>query len=241
MWVSGPIGWTRKNTHDVSLLNVERRDMTAAEGQRIHSIKPKRVIGLVGGIGSGKSRVAEELRKCGAAVISGDRLGHEALRQAEIKERVVQQWGGTILDAAREVDRKRLGAIVFADANQRRLLETIVFPWIEKGIGEEIALARKNESVKFIVLDAAILLEAGWSRFCDRVLFVDAPREVRLQRLAGQRGWNEKEVTARENAQMPLAEKKSRADAIIDNSGTPEELTRQVEDLLHEWGIAERG
>lgn len=193
---------------------------------------PKPVLGLIGGIGSGKSVVAEELARRGAKIVSGDRLGHEALRQPDIRERVVARWGREVLDAAGEIDRRKVGAIVFGDEQERRALQTMVFPYIEAGIRREIETAMNDPAVKLVVLDAAIMLEAGWNKVCDRIVYVDSPRELRLERLARQRGWSEKEVTAREHAQMDLTEKKARADVVLDNSGTREQTARQVEDLL---------
>jgi dephospho-CoA kinase len=191
----------------------------------------KPVIGLIGGMGSGKSLVAAELARRGARVISGDRLGHEALKQPDVRARVVERWGPAVLDERGEVDRRKLGAIVFANERERQALEALVFPTIERGICEAIGAARSDPEVKLVVLDAAIMVEAGWDRACDRLVFVDAPHAARLRQLADQRGWSAKEVEARENAQMPLAKKKERADFVLDNSGTPEQLARQVEDL----------
>ena len=141
-----------------------------------------------------------------------------------------------MLDEKGEINRRRLGARVFADPAELRALEAMVFPWIERRLREEIDAAA-NERVPLIVLDAAVMLEAGWDKVCDRILYVHTPREERLRRLAKQRGWTAKEVAARERAQLPLTEKVSRADHAIDNSGTPEELVRQVERLLLGWGI----
>ena len=205
---------------------------------RIENEKP--VIGLIGGMGSGKSRTAEEFAKHGARVISGDTFGHEALRQPEIKQEVVQRWGEKILDEKGDVDRRKVGAIVFADSRERKVLEVFVFPWIERRIGEEIARAQSDPSVKFVVLDAAIMLEAGWAEACDRLVFVDAPREQRLQRLADERDWSAQEVEKREESQWPLSEKQKRAAWILDNSGSPEELSRQVQELLGQWRITDR-
>ena len=87
-------------------------------------------------------------------------------------------------------------------------------------------------ALPFIVVDAAIMLEAGWNRHCDCVVYVHAPRSLRLHRLAGQRGWSEKEVQARESAQLPLTEKVTRADFVVDNSGSSEQLDEQVRRLL---------
>jgi len=196
------------------------------------------VIGLIGGIGSGKSRVAEAFARHGAYVISGDQLGHEALRQPEIIERVVRQFGRGVLNEQGKVNRRRVGALVFADPAQRRALEEMVFPWIERRFAEEIALARGRANVALIVFDAAILLEAGWNKRCNWVVYVHAPRDVRLARLAGQRGWSAKEVAARENAQMSLTEKVTRADYVVDNSGPAEQLESQIVNLLRQWGLA---
>jgi dephospho-CoA kinase len=195
-------------------------------------MKRKPVLGLIGGIGSGKSRVATEFVRHGARIISGDQFGHEALRQPAIREQVVRRWGEQLLDAQGEIDRPKLGAIVFADPVQLRFLETLSFPWIERRMDEEIARARADPSVALVVVDAAILLEAGWDHRCDRLVFVDAPPELRWQRLQRQRGWTEKEVRARESAQMSLTEKAARADYVVDNSGSSEQMAVQVCDLV---------
>src|SRR6266496_904490 len=96
----------------------------------------KPVIGLIGGIGSGKSRVAAEFARRGARVIAGDQLGHEALRQPDVKARIVERWGPGVLDTSGEVERRKVAAIVFADPAELRALEAIVFPWIERRIAE---------------------------------------------------------------------------------------------------------
>jgi dephospho-CoA kinase len=197
----------------------------------------KPVIGLLGGIGSGKSLVAAELARHGGRIVSGDQAGHEALRQPDIKEQVVQRWGKEVLDEHGEVVRRKVGAIVFADPGERKALEEMVFPYIGTRLREQIEAARREEGVKFIVLDAAIMLEAGWNNVCDRLVYIDVPRAVRLERLARQRGWSEKEVAEREAAQLSLEEKRRRADAILDNSGAPEATARQVQELLARWGI----
>jgi dephospho-CoA kinase len=197
----------------------------------------KLVVGLIGGIGSGKSRAAGLLAEHGARVIAADAFGHEALRQPDIKERVVEHWSPDVLDERGEIDRRRLGGIVFASPQERRALESLVFPWIERRIGEEIEAAQRDPRVRLIVLDAAIMLETGWNRVCDRLVFVDAPLELRRRRLAEQRGWGPKEVEERENAQMALADKRGHADHVVDNSGSPEELQMQIETLLRQWGL----
>src|SRR5206468_6139372 len=128
-----------------------------------------------------------------------------------------------VLDAAGNIDRRQLASIVFADTGELAALESITHPHIGQRIREEIANARARPSVHWIVLDAALLLEAGWHDVCEHVVFVDAPRELRLQRLQ-QRGWSAGDVAAREAAQMPIAEKRHCADAVIDNATGPEQV-----------------
>jgi dephospho-CoA kinase len=193
------------------------------------------VIGLIGGIGSGKSRIAAALAQRGARIISGDELGHQALRQAAIRERIVQRFGAAVLDEHGEIQRRRLGAIVFRDRAELRALEELVHPWIESRIEEEVEAARADPSVRLIVLDAAILLEAGWDHVCDRIVFVDVPFEERWNRLHRQRGWTMDELRTREAAQLPLTEKRARADDVMDNSASPEQLERQLDALLESW------
>ncbi len=215
-----------------------KRDESAMTSQHsaLSTQNSKPVIGLVGGIGSGKSQVAAAFARRGARIIAGDQLAHAALRDPEIRDRVREHWGGEVLDEHGEVNRRRLAAIVFADAAELKALEAITHPWIRRRIRAEMEEARNDPRVPLIVLDAAVMLEAGWNDVCDCLIYIDAPRAVRLQRVARQRGWTEKEVAAREQAQLPLTEKVRRADHVLDNSASLEHLDRQVDDLLHLWG-----
>jgi dephospho-CoA kinase len=197
----------------------------------------KPVIGLVGGIGSGKSRVAAALARRGGQVVAGDPLGHEALKQPAIRGRVVSRWGAGILGADGEVDRRKLGGIVFADAAARRTLEEMVQPWIGQRLREQIAAAQSDRAVTFVVLDAAVMLEAGWEDAVDLLVYVHAPRPVRLSRVAEQRGWSLDEAAARQEAQLSLTEKAARADVAVDNSGSLGELEPQLDRLLARLGI----
>jgi dephospho-CoA kinase len=188
-------------------------------------------------MGSGKSLVAELFRQRGAKVISGDQLGHEALRQPVIRAAVAQRWGPAVLEADGSISRGRLAALVFRNARERQALEGLVFPWIERRMAEEIAAARARSEFAFIVLDAAIMLEAGWDKACDWLVYVHTPRAERLRRLQEQRGWGAKEVQERESAQWSLTEKVSRADSAILNFGPPEQVAQQVDALLRQLGI----
>jgi dephospho-CoA kinase len=193
----------------------------------------KLVLGLIGGIGSGKSRVAEEFARRGAKVIAADAFGHEALRQPDILAQIAQRWGPRVLDERGQVNRRAVAEIVFVDAGERRALEALVFPWIERRINEEIAAAQADPGVFLVVLDAAIMVETGWHERCDRLVYVHAPRAERLRRVAQQRNWSAKEVAERARAQLPLTEKVRRADFVVDNSGPPAYMTQQVHTLLN--------
>jgi dephospho-CoA kinase len=203
--------------------------------------RKKPIVGLIGGIGSGKSQVAAAFARRGARVIAGDELAHAALRQPELRGRVVARWGRDVLGEDGEVRRRRLAEVVFADEGERRALEAILHPWIRRRIVEAAADALADPAVRLVVLDAAVMLEAGWEGVCDRLVYIDAPREVRLRRLAGQRGWTAEEAAARERAQLPLTEKAARADHVLDNATTLDNLQRQVDDLLHLWGLGQPG
>jgi len=190
------------------------------------------VVGLIGGIGAGKSQVAAALARRGGRVVAGDPVGHEALKQPEIRKQLVRQWGEEILDDHGNVDRRKVSAIVFADPEQRRKLEAMVQPWIGERLREQIAAALSDPTVQFVVLDAAVMLEAGWESACDLLVFVHAPRQIRLARVGEQRGWSAEELTRREQAQLTEVEKSDRADVTLDNSGTLEQLEPQLDQLL---------
>ena len=199
----------------------------------------KPVLGLVGGIGAGKSTVADALVRHGGRVVAGDPLGHEALEQPDILARITDIWGDRgILTADGKVDRKKFGRIVFPSPVERSRLEHLVHPYIEKRIREEVDKAIADPAVKFVVLDAAVMLEAGWDGVCDKLIYVDAPRPVRLERVQRQRKWTDQDLANREAVQMPCEKKKERADVVIDNGGPPEATAAQVTELVKNWKLS---
>jgi dephospho-CoA kinase len=201
-----------------------------------HGAKP--VIGLIGAIGAGKSTAAQCFAARGGYVIDADALGHAALRQPEIVAALVKLWGASIRKPDGALDRREIGRIVFADPAQRNALERAVFPYIGDRTQQEISAAQANPTAVFVVLDAAVLLEAGWGEMVDRLVFVDAPREVRITRLATRSGWSAAELTARESAQWAADVKKARADAVVVNDADSVQLQEQVDKLLARWQIA---
>lgn len=189
------------------------------------------VIGILGGVASGKSLVARQLTQLGAGLLDADRAGHEVLRMAEIEAAVRKRWGEEVFGADGHVDRKRLARIVFSDSSaargERDYLEQLTHPEIGRLLRQQ-AQWLADDDVAIAVLDAPLLLEAGWDGLCNTLVFVDAPRGVRLAR-AKQRGWTEEDFSAREDAQKSLDYKRQRADLTVDNSASPEDTRVQVE------------
>ena len=188
------------------------------------------VVGILGGVASGKSLVARLLAEAGAGVIDADRAGHEALRLAKVEAAARSRWGEGVFDAEGRLDRGRVAQIVFAPPpdgpRERRILEEWTHPEIGMMIrrqAEDLAAKR----CRVAVLDAPLLLEAGWDKLCSMLVFVDVPRELRLQR-ALKRGWTSAEFEAREHAQMPVEATRARADVTLENAGDIEETRRQV-------------
>lgn len=198
----------------------------------------KPVIALVGGIGSGKSAAAESLARYGGRVIAADPIGHDALRDPDIQAQVARRWPD-VRAADGSIDRKKLGRAVFADPTERRELEAIVFPWIRRRTEELIADAQADSDCRFVVLDAAVVLEAGWREVYDKLVFIDVPHAIRVARVMG-RGWSAEELDRREAAQWPLDRKRALADAVLDNSGSREDLDRHAARLMAQWGLSEQ-
>jgi dephospho-CoA kinase len=190
-----------------------------------------RIIGITGGVASGKSMVAGQLATLGAGVLDADRAGHEALRLPHVEAAARQRWGEAIFGPDGRIDRAKLARIVFAaepeGERERKYLEQLTHPEIGRLLKRQ-AEAFEAAGAKVAVLDAALLLEAGWDGMCEKTIFVESPREVRLDRALA-RGWTEEDFAARECVQDSLERKRPRADVIIDNSGSAERTRAQVE------------
>ena len=197
------------------------------------------VIGLVGGIGSGKSSVARWLAdRRHLQIINADEIGHAALRLQDIQSQLAKRFGNTIFNESGDIDRSSLAALVFGSAPEqqtgRRDLEAIVHPYIRSTISETIDAARTSNRVEGVILDAAVLLEAGWEDVCSCVVFVDSTKENRRERVLQARGWSAGELEKREASQLSLEEKRQRADFVIANNTDIATAGRELEKILNQ-------
>lgn len=201
------------------------------------------VIGIIGGIGSGKSSVARWISNhANIKTVDADQLGHEALESPDIKLALRAQFGEEIFDAAGHVRRSALARLVFGDEQQfrqaRTELERVMHPAIEQRVVDAIGQAERDQQ-QAVLLDAAVLLEAGWQQRCDAVVFVDAPLEVRQRRVAERNGWTAEELHRREQSQLGIDEKKQRSDIIISNAADDSKAAEELLEFLHRtWGVS---
>lgn len=194
-----------------------------------------KTIGLVGGVASGKSLVGRMLVELGAGLLDADRTGHAVLAEdAEVREAVRKRWGNSVLTSAgRSIIAKHVFADTDTGAIERKFLEELLHPRIRARLCElrdQFAAAGKPA----VVLDAPLLLESGWDPLCDLILFVDVPRQMRLER-AQTRSWTEAEFDRREAAQWPVDKKRAAANVVLANSGSEAELRTAVEDFWRRY------
>ncbi len=189
------------------------------------------VIGIAGGVGSGKSSVAKHLAALGAVSLDADQIGHDVLEEVEVKEQLVERWGTSVMTVSGQVDRSAVSEIVFGQRpeslSELSFLEKLIHPRIAERLEKRIKEMEQAGEFKILVLDAAVMFKAGWDRLCDKFVFVEAAETTRLTRCQ-QRGWTAEEFRHREANQQSLGLKRSRADWIVDNSGTPEQAFEQL-------------
>lgn len=191
------------------------------------------LIGVTGNIACGKSAVLERLAELGAETIDADRVVHALMEPGEpVWEAVRREFGPGVIAADGRIDRRALGAIVFADPAQLQRLEALTHPAVRARI-LALAEAAAGRAVPILVVDAIKLYEGGLADYCDETWAVTCAPEQQLARLMRRNGFSEAEARLRIDAQPPQAEKAARADVVIDNSGTPE-ATRALVDAAWE-------
>ena len=191
------------------------------------------VIGVTGGVASGKSLVADMFRRLGAKKIDGDQAGHVVLGRMDVREALRKRWGQDVMDSNGQIERAQVATIVFGPAprgpEELEFLEKLTHPEIYALLEEQVQ-AYRSAGHPATVLDAAVMFKAGWDRLCDKIVFVDATRAIRRAR-ARKRGWSDEEFARREAAQEPLSLKRDRADAAINNSGPLAATQAQVRQI----------
>ena len=189
------------------------------------------VIGLTGGILSGKSTISQLLRQHGAVIIDADKIGHDLyLPDTEAWKEVVSAFGDSILGTNNEIDRSKLSSIVFNDYQALKKLEEIMHPKMYKTIKEKI-LELQDNGVEIIVLEAAVLLEANWNSLVDTIWVTVAPENVIIQRLKNRVGLTEEQAKKRIGAQMSIEQRLQHADVVINTDCSIEEIEVTVEKL----------
>jgi dephospho-CoA kinase len=189
------------------------------------------VIGLTGSIGTGKSEAARQLEILGASIISADQVGHEAYTpNTEAWEQVVAAFGDDILQDDKDIDRRKLGAIVFSDPSQLEKLNAIMHPRMARMVSDKIEVLR-GQGVKVVVVEAALLFEAGWDTLVEEVWVTDSSEDIVVGRLKERNGLSEEEAKKRINSQMGRAERIERSDFLIDNSSDMAGLESAIKEL----------
>lgn len=192
----------------------------------------KPIIGIVGGIGSGKSHVARLFGQLGCLVIDSDEQVRQAYASDAVKATLRAWWGPDVFDDRGEVDRRAVARRVFTDEAEKRRLEGLLHPLVARMRDQAMARAADDPAVRAFVWDTPLLVETGLDAQCDAVVFVDAPPEERLRRVTQSRGWTSQEWERREKSQAPLDKKRKVAKFLVENTARAETVRSQVRDVL---------
>ena len=195
-------------------------------------------IGLTGGIASGKSTVCGLLQKRGCFILDADKVAHKLILKGQpCYDPVVEAFGPKILDVAGEVDRRKLGTIVFEDQTQLEALNQIVHPHVIRQILAQLDMMETERPQGTVVVDASLMIESGFYKKFIRLVVVTCTPAQQMERLVSRNGLPEDQARKRISLQMPLEQKLRFADYVIDNSGSLEETQLQVDTLVKEWSM----
>jgi len=192
------------------------------------------LVGLTGGVATGKSTVAEMFKQCGAVVIDADQLAHDAVELGKPAWReIVKTFGKTILNPDRSLNRHALGTIIFRHPSKRRALEAIIHPRVSREQARLTRQAARQDPQSVIIYDVPLLFEAGIDKRTDRTIVVTADRNTQIARLKKRNGLSRPEALRRIRSQMPLAKKNRRADHVLNGTLPRSSLRKQVGQLLN--------
>lgn len=183
------------------------------------------IVGLTGGIAMGKTTISQFLKSKAIPVVDADQIAHEILTVDEVKVKLMNTFGESILDKNQNIDRRKLGPIVFNDQRQLEKLNIIVQPYIRTEIVRQLDTFSAS---KVVVLDAPVLFEQGYEKMVDYLMVIKTSAQIQVERLMQRDSLNEIDAQKRIQAQMPIEEKVKKADIVIDTSGTIEETRSQV-------------
>jgi dephospho-CoA kinase len=190
-------------------------------------------VGLTGGIASGKSTVCDMLREKGCQVIDADRVAHELIRRGQsCYDPVIEKFGFAILDSSGEIDRKKLGSIVFEDQSKLEILNSILHPEVIRTILLNLRELENVNSTPRQIVEASLMIESGFHKSFGRLILVTCTPEQQIERLMNRNGLSLAQASQRILLQMPLGEKIRYADDVVDNSGTLKKTQEQVNQLL---------
>jgi dephospho-CoA kinase len=192
----------------------------------------KPIIGLVGGIGSGKTFVASLFAELGAKVISADEQVHRAYADPAVQQILRQWWGSAIFDPSGQINRAAIAKEIFDRPEERKRLEALLHPIVAEERDRIMHQTAPDPRIKAFVWDVPLLLETGLDRQCDAIVFVDAPIDLRTARVTQSRGWDQQEIEKREKFQFPLDKKRDRAHYIVVNIADAATVRRQVSQVF---------
>ena len=194
-----------------------------------------KVIGITGGIASGKSTIAGMLESLGADVIDADKICHQLINTKDIAHEITKRWGNHIQDKYGKIKRHALAEIVFSEREEVSALNSIIHPKAIKEIKSRIAKLQADAATKAIVLDAALVVESNLIDICDIILFVDTKKNRCNTRVQNSRKWPLDEITKREKFQGLLQQKREIADVVINNNHSKEDTLYQVKDFWYQF------
>ena len=195
------------------------------------------VIGLTGGIASGKSTVSNMLKEMSITVIDADVEARLAVMKGEpAYQKILAEFGDEILLETGEIDRQKLGAIIFHQADQRQRLNEITHPEVRRRMLEQVETAKRNNE-EVVILDIPLLFESNLTAMVEKTILVYVDRDIQMQRLVERNNLTHEDAQARIHSQMPLSEKIKLADAVINNNGSLDETKQQLLMILAKWGI----